>query len=204
MQKSLRALQHRRGKNLSCRNIDIGHTVLKARLFLRIPKLSEGNPKRGLISPRSDDLCIIAAIQKINELLLQNSPVGIVQRVDADNVPEERGKELPNLRERPGDDRKARLIARHILFCDFRELRHIEIQEPSLLLGKGKGICAAQRLKALLPEIFHHCRACIASRRLAPRLIGRAELCELPVCKCLVPEDRRIKAMIIIKLPVWT
>ena len=202
MEKPLRPLQHRRGKDLARGDVDVRDTVLEPGLPGRVGQPAQRDPEVCFISALPFYLRVVTDVQDVDDLLLK-VPVQLrIQGIDAEDVVEKRREEIPGLRQRPGDDREGGLLVRHKLVPQSQVRIHIGCPEFPLLRIQGECRRALRRLKLRLPEGLDHRRAGIALRLFPQLPVGQTEFRKFPVGECLIPEKGTVKTVVIVELPV--
>ena len=108
------SFQYRGSEHLTYRDIDIGNTVFKDRLFCRIGKRMKHHFQIRLVFAWACYFYILSFIQCIDHCLLHLLVKLVIQSIDLDRFIKDLMILLSDFRNRPGNDRKASLISRKI------------------------------------------------------------------------------------------
>ena len=110
MEYACRAGKTRGSKDLSDRNIAVGNTVLKIRLFRRIVQMMQHHAQIRSVLSFSKHMHGSALVERIDQVLLDALVFFVIERVDLYDLTENFFVARIDLRHRVGDDRVAVLV----------------------------------------------------------------------------------------------
>ena len=175
MKRTVGAGQLRRGKHLAHRDIHIGHTVLEDGLLRRILRLPQLHIHLRPVRPRALHIDVLALVQGVDELLLDALIQVIIQVVDLHNFPENLFVIVANLRNGPGNNCKAALVAGDVAVHQLTCLTVVRHHDLLLLCIQMQGRRTALGHKRMLAKNLHDCRPRMDCRQLLILLVGAVQ-----------------------------